>query len=75
MQEEKRKNVHAFVVGDLVTRGGAFGIDANGQSLPMKVTYNPYRVCAFTDYLTGKPVREARAVLLNEDGISAAYVA
>src|SRR5258708_30255532 len=48
--KEKRKNVHAFVVGYLVnpaytpkdTTPGAMGIDENGRDLPARVMYNPY---------------------------------
>jgi hypothetical protein len=68
---EKRKNVHAFVKG-LITRS-AMGIDRNGKDLPMRISYNPYVSGSFrtpNDF----PVQHAGAVLINENGVSAAYV-
>jgi hypothetical protein len=70
---EKRKNVHAFVIGQLVDDKGVFGQDADGKDLPAKLRYNPYEGPWFTEAITGQPVKGARAVLLNEHGISAAY--
>lgn len=71
---ERRKNVHAFVVGLLVDGRGIFGIDANTKKdLPVHVHYNPYRAGVFlTD--SGAPVYKARGVLLNDRGISACYL-
>jgi hypothetical protein len=68
---ERRKNVHAFVCGKWVRRGGAFGIDANGKDLPVKITYNPYYAGSF---FANGPVKSALGVLLNENGISACYI-
>jgi hypothetical protein len=72
-RQEKRKNVHAFVVGRLVGEEGAFGIDQDGKDLPVRISYNPFKACAFLDE-HGHEVTGARAVLLNERGISAAYL-
>ena len=70
--KEKRKNVHAFVVGDLVGKEGAFGIDENGPDLPCQVRYNPYDR---GDFVYGKTaVKGALGALLNEHGISATYL-
>lgn len=66
---EKRKNVHAFVVGTPVS--SAFGIDRHGKDLPAKVRYNPYEGPHFK--WDDHPLKGARAVLLNENGISATY--
>lgn len=68
---EKRKNVHAFVIGDVVDDLGCFGTDKDGR-LPAKVNYNPYRSAHFT--WDGHPVKTARAVILNEQGVWAAYL-
>jgi hypothetical protein len=74
---EKRKNVHAFVVGHIAV-DGAMGIDKTGPDPPVKVMYNPY-VCGYF-HLVGvvgdepKTVHGARAVLINGRGISAAYL-
>jgi hypothetical protein len=70
---EKRKHVHAWVRGWLVGAKGCFGIDANDlNGLPMRVTYDPYKGPHFT--AEGHHVIGARAVLLNERGMSAAYL-
>jgi hypothetical protein len=69
---EKRKNVHAFVVGELVDDKGAWGQDENGKDLPAKLTYNPY--VAGTFMWNQHPVKGARGVLLNERGMSACYL-
>jgi hypothetical protein len=58
--EEKRKNVHAFVRGDLVEVG---------QSRPpkdewVKVTYNPYKYESFVEAETGEPIFAAREVII-----------
>lgn len=71
---EGRKNVHAFVRGRLADSRGAFGIDANSRrDLPTKITYNPFQAGRFLGE-DGAPVKAARAVLLNERGMSACYV-
>ena len=73
--KEKRKNVHAFVKGRLVDHLGAFGIDADSpEDLPVKVTYNPYVSGHFMAPQPWGAVKGARGVLLNERGISAAYL-
>ena len=74
--QEGRKNVHAFVVGKIV--GSAMGIDRNDKGFPVRVLYNPYNDANFVALnTTGQlafPVHTARVVLINEQGISAAYV-
>jgi hypothetical protein len=83
--QQKRKNVHAFVIGKLVSdeftkhgeTPGAYGIDEHGPSLPARIRYNPYERGEFyCDNLTDKPfsVEGAGAVLLNAHGMSATYV-
>ena len=66
---EGRKNVHAFVVGRIAS--SVYGIDKNGKNLPVTVVYNPHNDAHF--YGFGKPLSGARAVLLNEHGMTAAY--
>jgi hypothetical protein len=77
---EDRKNVHAFAIGILTGRKGAMGIDENGKDLPVKIHYNPHNDSTFMAVVMNKWVRElakpifgARVVLLNENGMSAAY--
>ena len=67
---EGRKNVHAFVRGILTDEKGAFGIDANGRDLPVRIMYSildGFRA-------DGRAVKGARAVLLNERGMTACYL-
>lgn len=74
---EKKKNVHAFVVGIDAGSKGAFGIDKDDKrGLPVKVTYNPYAAPTFQrhDGIQSNPVHSARGVLLNERGITACYL-
>lgn len=72
---EKRKNVHAFVKGVLVGRKGAFGIDANSKKdLPVPIRYDPNLAPYFHETDHGEKVKGARAVLLNERGMSACYL-
>jgi hypothetical protein len=70
------RNVHAFVVGHIAVKG-AMGIDERGPDLPIRVTYDPHNDESFMA-LGGKtlswPVKAARAVLLNEYGMTAAYL-
>lgn len=74
MLKTHRKNVHAFVVGRLVDAKGAFGIDHNGPDLPLRLRYDPYAASGrFEGAYTGTVVNFARAVLLNEHGITACY--
>jgi hypothetical protein len=52
------------------------GIDKNGKDLPVRIRYNPYASGQFWTE-TGSvdfSVQTAGAVLLNERGISAAYL-
>ncbi len=69
---EKRKNVHAYVIGDWTDELGAFGIDETGPNLPARITYNPYLAGTFVWDIF--PVKAARAVLLNASGMSACYL-
>jgi hypothetical protein len=67
---EKRKNVHAFVVGTVVD--SAFGADKDDKDLPAKITYNPYKAGTF---MWGQhPVKAARVAMINERGVTAAYL-
>jgi hypothetical protein len=78
---DNRKNVHAFAVGYLIDKRGACGIDENGKDLPVKIGYNPHNDATFMAVVMNvwvkelaKPIRHAQTVLLNENGMSAAYV-
>jgi hypothetical protein len=62
-RREGRKNVHAFVVGQLLE--GPQAPEGEGWA---HVTYDPFADDAFTDRGTGRPVWCAREVLLTADG-------
>jgi hypothetical protein len=74
--QQKTKNVHAFVVGYDAGTAGAYGIDKNGKDLPVRVIYNPYNDANFMAIggPTARAISGAGVVLLNQNGISAAYV-
>ena len=68
--KEKRKNVHAYVAGELVescwfTRPGT-RIWKHKQA----VTYNPYKHKTFVDRRTGEPVTEAKHVLIQDKEVT-----
>lgn len=72
--EEKRKNVHAFVIGYIIKSGMA--TDKNGK-LPAKIIYNPYKNKTFVHNLTEKnnKVHSAWVVILNNKyGCTGAYL-
>ncbi len=81
---EKRKNVHAFVVGK-ISELGCMGTDAmGGDALPITVRYNPYQFGSFysctlksdgkqTFHADVRHLKGAEGVLINEHGITAAY--
>tara|TARA_E500000318_G_scaffold70015_1_gene64766 strand:+ start:1151 stop:1555 length:405 start_codon:yes stop_codon:yes gene_type:complete len=57
--KEKRKNVHAYVVGTLVND---FELNT-----PIRVaTYNPYKYSSFVDASSKKPLDKAKQVLLSK---------
>lgn len=69
---ENRKNVHAFAVGYIVSSG--IGTDRYGR-LPVMIGYNPYNDRHF--FAMGGvawPIKGARFVILNEYGMTGAYL-
>lgn len=85
---EGRKNVHAFVEGELIDAvaldgyacpsgrgGGAWGIDAREKKrLGPALSYNPRKRGAFIREDLGTPVAGAGGVLLNAAGMSGCYL-
>jgi len=59
--KEKRKNVHAFVRGDL-TWVGVY------NKVGRIATYNPYKNSSFVMKASGKPVSEARTATIYSNG-------
>lgn len=55
---EKKKNVHAYVVGSLKSAGND---PAAGKDHRL-ATYNPYKYNSFVDKETEKPLKEAKEV-------------
>jgi len=58
--QEKRKNVHAFLIGKLAKIS-----DQKEIVEETGVTYNPYKYDSFVEVETEKPVKEAGEVMLN----------
>lgn len=58
---EKRKNVHAFVIGDLVDYC-EFPCKNIPNPTGIVVTYDPYKYDTFVEKETKKPVRSAETV-------------
>jgi hypothetical protein len=74
---EKKKYVHAFIVGRISTRGAMGMLETDDDKLPAKVNYNPYKNAKFfVDNLTSEPfdVAGATAVCINKHGVTAAYL-
>lgn len=62
VRKEKRKNVHAGVVGKIISSGGEYNTD--GWVL---ITYNPYKHNSFVEYETEKPIFKADEVILKNE--------
>lgn len=60
----KRKNVHAGIVGTRTTK-------RLSKSGLVQVYYNPYKTDSFINIKTGKPVLKAKYVVFSEDGVFA----
>ena len=69
--EEKRKNVHAYVTGELV--GMYSNVPSSFLSEFMDwqdAYYNPYKCETFVDYHTREPIHHAETVVLHDNQIS-----
>jgi len=65
---EKRKNVHAGVVGHVADKG-AYPVHERYTMLGTAITYNPYLYDSFVQRSTQQPVHKAKwAALLAQDG-------
>ena len=62
VRKEMRKNVHAGVVGKIVDSGSNYNTE--GWTL---VTYNPYQHDSFVEYETGRPIYNAKEVILKNE--------
>lgn len=66
VNKTKRKNVHAFVRGELDNSlEGLFLFD----KLPKRVSYNPYRLPFFFDVTDESPVKSGVKAILDESGV------
>jgi len=74
--KNKRKNVHAYIIGFICPRGNMGTTAADKRGLPAKITYNPYKDKKFMcKNLTITPyeVNGAMAIMFSEQGVSGAY--
>jgi len=62
---EKKKNVHAGVVGEW------YGTEPQAMEDGIAVTYNPYKYSSFIVQATEQPIRQAREVHLKDRRITA----
>ena len=63
VRDEKRKNVHAYIQGELSQLGPKAW--AYGGKPTVEIDYNPYRCDSFVRVDTGESVHEAKAVFFN----------
>ena len=68
--KEKRKNVHAYVAGDMAESFWFTEPSASIWTATQHVTYNPYKYRTFVDKLTGKPITKAPVVLIHGKSIT-----
>jgi hypothetical protein len=61
VKKEKRKNVHAWIKGEIATKVG----DSKG----FQVVYDPKKYRTFVRKTTKKPVRKALSVMLGSEGV------
>ena len=62
---EHRKNVHAFVKGEIRNDGKNI---ADQIASYREVVYNPYKHTTFIEKVSGKPMHHAKNVLLTDSG-------
>lgn len=60
--EEKRKNVHAFVIGNLLDYGDLNSINNSEEPNNKIITYNPYKYDSFVNKQTKQPIYRANEV-------------
>ena len=76
---EKKKNVHAGVVGECVgVKYSGMDLLASGIELPaddlIKVSYNPYKAGHFVNKETNEPVHTAQFAYLNDKTVMVKHV-
>lgn len=67
---DKRKNVHAFVEGNLIH----WDWDSDKIKDGEKVTYNPYKYNNFVFKETEKPIKSAMLTVISKDGTIKAFL-
>lgn len=68
VRREKKKNVHAFIEGTIITKDEALTLMAT-DSFPLSVTYDPYKYDTFMSCSIGtglEPIFSAPLVFLEE---------
>lgn len=68
--ETKRKNVHAFVVGKIISYTDQYYTPMYSQDA-VEITYNPYKSDSFYIKKTGESVKAASVVAVRADSILA----
>ncbi len=70
---EKRKNVHAGVVGHLFEMGNDHAVDIMSR-IADPIKYNPYKFASFVHAVNETPVHKAgKAYVVSKDGRGAIY--
>lgn len=70
MLRENRRNVHAWVVGELVDFLHPEAADSLEQLSGRNATYNPHRYASFVDRETETPLSRADLVQFDEHGVT-----
>lgn len=65
--KSKRKNVHAFILGDVINYSEYSGVQSIPPLQTVKVSYNPYFSDSFFEIETKKNVHERKYVFCNSD--------
>jgi hypothetical protein len=66
---EKRKNVHAYIIGDPIYVRGLTKKTPILKNFKTKLYYNPYKTKTFMNTKNNKSIHNADSVLVNLEGI------
>jgi hypothetical protein len=70
MLRERRKNIHAYVVGELLDFVHPEDAKTLARLEGRNATYNPYRFSSFVDRETEAPLKTANMAQLDERGVT-----
>lgn len=75
VREQKRKNVHAFIVGKVAMKGAMGTTAEDSRGLGCKIVYNSYLHEGFVVQNSYTPLIGALAVMINKrTGVTACYL-